>query len=216
MRTGSKLTCIALSAALLAAVMVGNTSANRLSISHGGLFRIEWSSLEFGIQGLTVVRCAVTLEGSFHSTTMPKVQGLLVGHISRASVKNNPCISGNVTVLAGTLPWHIVFRGFSGALPSITGGIVGLLGASFRVVNAITRCLVTATLEHPGQIMIEEIEGSAGNRIFRTARTDETATVECRGVEGGTSVNGAFRGAGSIREVEGGRPGSQNLLVRLI
>lgn len=218
MRARIKLTLVAAMAATLMAIMVANASANKISISHGNLLRIEWSSMELSAVGITAVRCALTLEGSFHSTTLSKIERVLVGYVTHASIKNNPCITGSVTVLSETLPWHINYRGFRGILPNITGGIMLVLGSSFRVKNVITGgCLARATTEWPNQAIIEEFEESGeGTRVFKKVRIDEAARLLCVGVEGGSSLTGNLRDIGALREVEGGTPGSQNVAIKLI
>lgn len=217
MRIRSKLILTSLAAALLLAIAVSSASANKISVSHGNLFRIEWSSIELWAAGIAVVRCALTLEGSFHSTTLPKIERVLVGHITRASIKNDPCITGSVTILTETLPWHIQYRGFRGELPNISSAVSAVSGFGYRLNNAINRCLARTTAESPAQAIIEEfIESGGGNRIFRKVKLDPSATIPCTGVEGGSTITGAFRSTGTLREVAGGVPGSSNVLIRLI
>lgn len=121
---------VALGAAMLLAALVGTASANNLSYSTRA-FRTTWSSLEFSSEGLGTIRCAVTIEGSFHSATVRKVARALIGYITRAVVKR-PCAGGNAWALSGeanevlggtvrnTLPWHLAYSGFTGTLPNIS------------------------------------------------------------------------------------------------
>jgi hypothetical protein len=112
-----------LAATLLLSVAVGSASANRLSLSNR-LFRLTWSALEFVHEGGGTnphVTCAVTLEGSFHSATIRKTRGALIGHVTRGIVKNETCTNGHVTILRESLPWEVSYEFFRGALPNITG-----------------------------------------------------------------------------------------------
>jgi hypothetical protein len=93
-------------------------SAGRLSVS-SNLFRVTWRSLEFESAALGTVRCPITLEGSYHARTMAKVNGALVGYITRAGIGTAGCTGGRATALAETLPWHIRYRSFVGTLPRI-------------------------------------------------------------------------------------------------
>lgn len=214
MRTHRKLMLAGLVAALAMATAVGGASANRLSVSHGNLFRVEWSSFEESAGGVSIMRCALTLEGSFHSTTIPKVRGLLIGNITHASIKNDPCSIGSATLLSETLPWHITYRGFSGTLPFITNVVLGLIGASLRLFFG-GWCLVRTTTEVPLETLLEEgvEEGGGGNRIFRRLRFDSASFVRCVGVEGGSTISFPLHGSGAVRA---GPSGSLNLLVKLI
>jgi len=132
-----------LGAAIVLSALVSTASANRLSISNR-LIRVTWSSLSFQGEGLAEVKCPVTLEGSFHSATIRKVVGALIGAITRANVRR-PCTGGTAwahngeanEVLGGTvrnaLPWHLTYEGFGGTLPNITSLRVLLARALFLI-----------------------------------------------------------------------------------
>jgi hypothetical protein len=123
---------------------VGTASASRLSISNRNL-RIVWRPLRF-ISGESEasIQCNVTLEGSFHSATIRKVQNALIGHVTRASVAS--CGFGtSATVLTATLPWHITYEGFLGRLPRLEGVILLLDRTAFRLDTLLTPvCLYQA------------------------------------------------------------------------
>ena len=133
MRTYLKLAITALVATAALAALVSTASAGRLSISNQN-FRVSYSSLEFA--GPVTVRCGVTLEGSFHTRTIAKTIGSLIGYITRVIVRR-PCTNGSAwahngeanEVLGGTfsnnLPWHVHYNGFEGTLPNISA--IGLL-----------------------------------------------------------------------------------------
>jgi hypothetical protein len=117
MRTSVRLSVTALVAALLLASAIGTASAGRLSINEQ-FIRTTWSNFEFA-NSLVTVRCPITLEGSFHSRTIPKsVALLLIGAVTKIQIKNESCT--NAQVGASMLPWHITYEGFTGTLPSIT------------------------------------------------------------------------------------------------
>ena len=116
-----RFTRVAIGAVALGIGLLANVaSANRFSTSSRN-FRITWSSLTFVGSGVEAqVRCPVTLEGSFHSATITKVRGALIGLISRASIASALCTGGTASFLTATLPWHRTYSSFSGSLPAIT------------------------------------------------------------------------------------------------
>jgi len=149
-------------AVMLAAV--GAASANKLSFSERA-FRLTWPveeplvirkpSESFGIDDL--FHCPVTLEGSFHSGTMRKVVGSLVGQVFRAAV--GTCAYENswfepAGLLAETLPWHVTYSAFAGTLPRISLLTWQMSGFSFWGVEHSfrIRCLWRATEANPWTI----------------------------------------------------------------
>jgi hypothetical protein len=148
MRTRSTAVLVGLPAALVMALAVGSASANRLSYSNQS-FRITWSSLTFsGSGGGFPITCPVTLEGSFHSSTMAKTTELQVAHITRAAV--GTCQEGTGAILRESLPWRVTFRSFSGTLPNITSVRHYLIGAAFQVEPGFgIVCLATTSTEFP-------------------------------------------------------------------
>jgi hypothetical protein len=132
MRTRTRLVLAGIVAALALAA-VGSASANRLSFTNKA-FRTTWRAVEFStavIEG--VVRCPITIEGSFHSSTVRKVISALVGYITRATAATAVCTGGRATVLQETLPWHIRYSGFQGTLPNITHVDTLMVGGGMRV-----------------------------------------------------------------------------------
>jgi len=204
MHTRIKRITIGLSAALLMALATGSASARDLSISHGELWRAIFNPVEFKSSGLTAAACPVTLEGSFHARTAPKVVRSLVGFITRASI--GTCRAGAATLLQETLPWHIQYSGFLGRLPDISGVRLIGIGVSYRVRDAIfgTTCLSRTTAEEPAGV-IADLEAGEGNRNVLSLTAEPEKIIKC-----GT-LNGSFVGSGTIAEVRGER-----LLLRLI
>jgi len=205
MHTRIKLSIVSLSAALLITLATGSSAARNLSISHGELWRAIFNPIEFRSSGLTAAACTVTLEGSFHAVTAPKVERSLVGSITRATV--GICRSGSVTVLQETLPWHIQYSGFLGRLPDITGVRLIGIGVSYRVRDAIfgSVCLSRTTAEEPAAV-IAELEAGEGNRNVIGVKADSGPRILCG------SLNGQFSGTASVVEPTRG----ERLLVRLI
>jgi hypothetical protein len=119
MRPLGKLVLAGLAASLLMGLAVSSASAGKLSLSNTK-FRITWKELEFNVPSVpAAVLCDVTIEGSFHSATLRKVEGALIGAFTRAILKNESCFAGHATLLQETLPWHFTYDGFSGTLPRI-------------------------------------------------------------------------------------------------
>ena len=202
----SKLILAGLAATIVMAFATASASARNLSLSHGRLFNAIWSSLRFVSGGATAADCAVTLEGSFHYTTIAKVAHTLIGHITRARV--GACASGSATVLTGRLPWHITYEGFEGALPDITGVRLLLIGAEFRIHERIfgTECL-TATTTTERAVGVARLSAGSENRTVTGLTADPTPRIRC-GI-----LNGAFEGTAGFRNYQATL---ENLLVRLI
>jgi len=117
MRTTIKLGLTALMAAILLASALSTTSARNLELFNSVNWRVTWSRLEFQSSLAILLRCQVTLEGSFHSRTIPKVARLLMGAITRIDIKEN-CTSGSARPERPP-PWHLTYEGFTGRLPTI-------------------------------------------------------------------------------------------------
>lgn len=205
MRTRSKLMLAGLAAALLLTMGVSTASAGHLSVDEQN-FRVTWTSLEFVEPGFGArILCPVTLEGSFHSRTIEKIIGSLLGYITRATVKNESCIGGHATVLTNTLPWHITYEGFGGALPSITSLRLLLVRPAFRVEPGFAiSCLsqpanilgtITGTREAGGAFKPERLTPDAGQRF------------PC-----GTLFEGEFVGSGTVMKLNS----TARILVTLI
>jgi hypothetical protein len=159
MYTYTRHLAVGFAAALLLALAVGTASARTFSTSEQSI-RVTWSPLTFSGEGAAEARCNVTLESSFHSRTIPKVQGTLIGYITRAIV-GRPCqrntgwafngterneVLGSVTV-PNSLPWHLTYERFSGTLPNPESFTFLLVNARFllRVVTAIGTVLCQYT-----------------------------------------------------------------------
>jgi hypothetical protein len=119
MPSRSKLFLAGFGASLLMGFAVSSASAGRISTSNTR-FRVSWASLNLeAFENEARVRCALTLEGSFHSATVRKVRGALIGAVTRSTIKGESCEGGRATILQESLPWHLTWESFSGTLPRI-------------------------------------------------------------------------------------------------
>jgi hypothetical protein len=182
-------------------------SANRLALSNQ-TFRIVWAEpepLTFGYPAIATVRCAVTMEGSFHSRTISKVSGAQIGYITRA-IAAHPCEgAGEVWFLNGTerteneltgqtLPWRILYTSFSGTLPNITAVKVNILGMSFlaSTLDAFLskrKCLYITLAERPA-IGVFELNAALEVTNFRAEQLSSipkhatlSLSIECPAIE---------------------------------
>jgi hypothetical protein len=166
----------ALIAACTLAAVVATANARRFAGSENHIlahFRAQ--TFEGGI-GAPIV-CAVSLEGSFHSRTLEKVARSLIGYLSEVRIKR-PCTGGevwNLTAQEGrpeSLPWHILYERFIGALPNITGIELTLDNAAFLVsIPGVGECLFKSTTTSPMKgIVNREAGGKAtGLRLNEAA-----------------------------------------------
>jgi len=208
MQTRAKLALAGLAATLLLALSVG-ASAGNLSASHGRI-RIVWERLVLAStnEAIPRVTCPVTLEGSFHSATIHKVIGALVGYVSRATIVSSSCTGGTVTIQQEALPWHARYQGFSGSLPEIRGITVATVGAKWRFTVEGTTCGATSTAANPGLGILNLISGRV------TTLTAETnSNIPFEGVFPCESIGRAiFTGAGSVSALGA----TTSITVRLI
>jgi len=217
MHTRSKLALAGLAATLLMAFAVNSASANHLSVSSQN-FRLVWTALTFFGEGTgsteNTIICPVTLEGSFHSSTLAKVIGALIGHVTRATVVGTSCTGGRATILQETLPWHVTYEGFSGTLPRITAVRLLLRNTAF-VLEANgglgTTCLYKENgTSAAGEVLVES--GGAATAL----RADERIRLPLfrSGGIGGflCPSEGGFQGSASVT-VQGS---STRITIRLI
>ncbi len=161
----------ACAAAALLALAVQGAGANRLSVG-SRTYRAVWSSLQMSAAGFGMVRCPVTLEGSFHSSTLAKVTGALVGYVSRATMVSGACTGGTASALRETLPWHVRYDGFSGTLPNVTGVSLRLIRLSAQATVAGLTCPYGSTEAAPARVT-----ATVGGGIVTGLRLDETARI---------------------------------------
>jgi hypothetical protein len=215
MRTSAKLGLTALMAAILLASAVATASARSLSVSEQS-FRATWASLEFAGGGATI-RCRVTLEGSFHTRTIAKVERSLIGAISRATVAH-PCTGGEGWADNGTeteplgtapnkLPFHVTYESFAGTLPNIS--TVNLLLS--RVSFVIRATVLGLTCQGRYGNATDNITGAAAREagggitsLVPVEGRNSTSRVEQLGPNTVCPATGAFRGSGSVADLSTG------------
>lgn len=199
MQNTTKLVFAGLAATILMSLAVGSASARRIETSEQG-FLARWtteSPLIFSAAG-NRVSCPVTLEGSFHSKTLSKVCGQLVGHISTAQVPpaSPPCQGGTATALTETLPWHIQYVSFAGTLPRITRIRLQLVGARFAITAGGVTCLAGTTQAHPA---VSDVNVSATTGEATSLRALPEFTIPLGGeFICGFAGNGSFEGTTRI------------------
>jgi len=187
MHTRIRLGLAALTTALIFAAAVSTAAARRLQLSNQNI-TAKWTALTFsseaGGEGIEIA-CPLTLEGSFHSRTISKVSGQLIGYITRANLTSASCIfrggATHMQILNGTegtttsLPWHIQYNSFAGTLPRIRGVRLALIGFAFltRAILGVT-CLYKSTQREPlfGIVEVNEATGAVTG-----LRADETGTI---------------------------------------
>jgi hypothetical protein len=150
-RTKLLLTALAVTAVLAAAV--GTASARRFELSNQR-FRAVWQTqpMIFETHGGGRAICPMTMEGTFHSRTLSKVSGQLIGYITRAAIQSCGTAGGarEIRLLTEMLPWHIMYDSFAGTLPNITRINVNIVGLAFLLnLEGIGSCLYKATAAFP-------------------------------------------------------------------
>jgi hypothetical protein len=175
MRTRSKLLLGGLTAALILAAAVSTASARRIEISNQRFLAL-FPELTFAAEGFNPVICPVTLEGSFHSRTISKVSGQLIGYVTSAFVRESACAGGQARVLAERLPFHLRYDSFSATegLPRIRLLITQLVGGAFRIANEIAGCLYTTTAARPAR---GNLERDVTTGIVRTLTALPESTI---------------------------------------
>ena len=139
----TKLTLAVLTATLIIGFAVSSASATHLRVSSQN-FRFTWTVLRFRFFGGIInptIECPLTLEGSFHSATINKVENALIGYITRATFASAACTGGHVTILQEQLPWHLTYNGFTGSLPRPTGMKLLLHTTAFILETLGVLCL---------------------------------------------------------------------------
>jgi len=192
MRTRGRTFALALMASSILAINITTATAAHLRAS-SALAIIRWAPLRF-IAGSNTASCNVTLEGSFHSATIAKVNEALIGNISRASV--NSCTGGSATALAETLPWHVRYSGFTGTLPNITGVKLRIISDSFRVQpSGSTVCLARSTVANP---IIGIVTENPTTHSITGMTAEPNAAIPLEGFLCEFAGEGRFEGTGSV------------------
>jgi hypothetical protein len=182
MRFPGKAALASLTVAIVLMAAVGVASARRFSLNERS-FQVLWPvPLHNGGGGEQRAECPITLGGSFHSATISKVSGVLIGYIHRATVgPPESCVRGGMTILQETLPWHVRYQSFSGALPRIVSVTIQVIGAGFRVTEQFFSqfCLFRSTSANPIRLIVQLSEAG----VVTAIRADETSTIPMTGTE---------------------------------
>jgi hypothetical protein len=189
-----RLLLAAAGATVLLGTLVSTASAGRLSISNQSI-RGTWSSVTFR-GGFGEARCHVTLEGSFHSRTMIKELGSLVGYVTSAIL--SACGQGTASILRETLPWHIRYSGFEPSLPEIRSLRVHIVGSSWRISeNFGINCLARSTTARP---TIGTVHRNPTTGVLTEAGLEGRIPTgsECFGAEGTVEATGVHSGTVSL------------------
>jgi len=168
MRTHARLALAVLTAAIVLAAATG-AQARRFEFSVQSM-RAVWTGWKvMNAAGTTLIQCPATLEGTFHSRTISKVCGQLIGYITNAKIRptESTCVFGggveNIRFLNGgtgegeelpaSLPWHIRYFSFTGALPNIVGIKIQIVGLGYLIKETVlgtgVSCLYRSTVEEP-------------------------------------------------------------------
>lgn len=197
MRKSSKFLLGSMMASLVLAVAVGDAGARAFRTDEQRV-DIKWARLRF-IAGGRTVECPVTVEGSFHSATLSKVENALIGLVSRAAVAGERCTGGTTTILREALPWHVRYAGFRGRLPIINSIFFKLIGAAFSIrPSGSLTCLVRSSETNPVRGIDELEEG-----IVTALVAEEGAEIPITG-EGGFCAfggRGHFGGSGAVTKL---------------
>jgi hypothetical protein len=136
-------TKLILAFAVVATALLGMTSvasADSVSLAPGGaITSTSLGRLQF-VGGPITPECNVQLRGTLRSGRFAKVDGVLLGQITGATITN--CTTFTSAAVLG-LPWNLRYAGIEGTLPDgVTGLRLEIENAQFEVtVIGIFRCL---------------------------------------------------------------------------
>ncbi len=197
-------------AVLVLAATASAASANRLTLSSTDV-RITWPSLTFGGEGGGLT-CPVTMSGSFHSSSLTKSNGSLIGQVTSAAAgRCETADNHSMVFLDETLPWHIRYDGFGGTLPAILRLVIRLTGVAVRVVAGIgIPCLFTTETLEPLRTYwnVDPRTGQLEESFFEETNEIDLDDGEFFCALGG---DGTFEGAAVITSTRG-----QLIFLRLI
>jgi len=178
MRTRSKLLLAGLTATVALWAAVGAADAKRLELSERAI-RATWAEFTLTDTSLFKSVCPITIEGSFHSRTLSKVSGQLVGYITAATTNKGGCKS-EFRFLSlwfdengiANLPWHIRYDSFTGTLPAITGVRLQLIGMGVKFEGTTCEYLSEVALPAYLRLLLEAgrvttVQWEEGTRIRR-------------------------------------------------
>lgn len=113
-----------------ALVFAFNATASARALSWSSqTFRATFARVDFQVLFATA-ECTLTLEGSFHSRTLTKTAGALVGAVTRGTI--GACARGSATLLQERLPWNGRYRSYSGTLPNVTVATLDIVNGEIQ------------------------------------------------------------------------------------
>ena len=125
-----KLLLAVVGATVLLSALVSSASARNFSVSSQTTTAL-WSRWDFR-GGIEETECEVRLSASFHSRTIAKSSGTLIGYITEATILGCRSLVGwQATINQASLPWHRRYGGFTGTLPRISGQAELVTGAEW-------------------------------------------------------------------------------------
>jgi len=164
-----KLLLTVVGATVLLGALVSSASARNFSLSEQSGTAL-WRSLRFA-GGFETIECEVRISGSFHTRTMTKTVGSLVGYVTEGTILR--CSRGSATINRGSLPWHIRYRSFTGTLPNITGVSATTTGVEYTIREPIFG--VTCTVRRETSSTIGSFTISGGT----ITRSDTSGSSPC-------------------------------------
>ncbi len=198
MRNRSKLLLVAMTVAIALAFAVGMADASRsLEIEPNSSVSVIYERMVLN-GGAGTITCEVTLHASLHRS-IPKTSGTLTGIIESVLINTSGCREsagvGNVTdVRVLSLPWHIRYVSFTGALPEITSVRLIILNMQilydFEILGGDARCLYRT--DQQADARFEE------GMIRRVGLVREAATRPLRPPSTSNCPEASFSGEGSV------------------
>jgi hypothetical protein len=162
--------------------IVSTTSATRIART-SQTFRATWPEVVFeGGATFGVIKCPLTIEGTFHSRTASKVAESLSGFITSSTI--GTCTGGSARMLTEQLPWHVRYESFEGTLPSITGIRIRVVGSHFLAHVNLTgqNCLYASTAASP---IKDTIIRNTSTGVAEAIRINESASIPLLSGAGG-------------------------------
>jgi hypothetical protein len=168
--------CTALACALIFAAAASDAAAEMFEVINGELgLRATWRSFEFEANGL-VVRCPLTLEGTFAAESISTTPRAAVATITSAALPSTGCTGGTASVSTETLPWHVQYASFTGVLPTITSVRLRAVDAGFSVQLGGTTCRARATEVEPVNLV-----ANIGSEGVTSLEAEPTAGIRLEG-----------------------------------
>lgn len=176
-------------AVLVLALFASVAAANRLAVATAEMGDITIADFRFEAGGVDIT-CRITVSASLHSATNVKTVRALVGQVTHVEVGR--CAEGAVTVLTETLPWQVLYNGFTGRLPAPTGVRLLLVGAAYRVSGGGVTCLARTDSSEPsgGTVALDERGVVTGLTLDPTLEIDIDDSGFLCELAGDVSVSG--------------------------